>query len=272
MTETKRPLILIDVDDAYVVRRYAPLSDGVLVQDISVPASGLTDVALPGKKCLHGVYIPSNSPMQDRAEYCSVCNWYVCRLGKAPSMDLNEAYDRWMENPIELNREIFGRELLGYVSGYVRQQKDIQEDIRADVIADAIARVLAEIGKYNPNKSSFKTWAGRKTIDTIATALKEVSERQEYPLFETNPAPNLYRRIDGRIDAKARLKRLMEALSIDECRQIRLHLEGHEAIEIAKILGISDEAAWKRWERIKEKMRKSNTECQVSPAFSGQVL
>jgi hypothetical protein len=42
-------------------------------QNIVVPVSGWVQNIEPGKKCLHGVYIPSTQEDQTYAEKCQVC-------------------------------------------------------------------------------------------------------------------------------------------------------------------------------------------------------
>jgi len=41
--------------------------------EIIMEPSGETDVRVPGRKCEHGTYIPSNSFDPNRAEFCSSC-------------------------------------------------------------------------------------------------------------------------------------------------------------------------------------------------------
>jgi DNA-directed RNA polymerase specialized sigma24 family protein len=169
-------------------------------------------------------------------------------------MNLNESYTTWANSPTPENYEIFGRDLLAYVKGRIRKVRSAPRDVRTEMPINVIIRVLSEISQYDPTRSPFTVWVNYKIDHVAADMTTEAFDRQEYGLFEGHEAPDDYKGIE----AKILLKQLMETLSVDEQRQVHLHLEGHEATEIAKILGISDEAAWKRWERIKEKMRKSS--------------
>lgn len=42
-------------------------------QNIGIPVSGQTNITIAGRKCEHGVYIPSNSFDSNRAEFCTSC-------------------------------------------------------------------------------------------------------------------------------------------------------------------------------------------------------
>jgi len=49
-------------------------NDSLRQVGVVVQPSGLTSVREPGGKCVHGTYIPANSPLQDRSEFCYICN------------------------------------------------------------------------------------------------------------------------------------------------------------------------------------------------------
>lgn len=63
------------IDDAKIVGRIEP-NEKLFAQEIVVPQSEQTSVTIPGRKCTHGVYIPANSPDENRAEYCTLCSPY----------------------------------------------------------------------------------------------------------------------------------------------------------------------------------------------------
>lgn len=66
---------LVMIDDAKVVGRI-DLDEKAFAQEVVVPPSEQTSVNIPGRKCSHGVYIPANSPDENRAEYCTLCSPY----------------------------------------------------------------------------------------------------------------------------------------------------------------------------------------------------
>jgi len=50
--------------------------------DVIMPVSGWVPNIEPGKKCRHGVYIPSTQDIQTFAEKCQVCTGLIAYLAK----------------------------------------------------------------------------------------------------------------------------------------------------------------------------------------------
>lgn len=60
---------------------------------------------------------------------------------------------------------------------------------------------------------------------------------------------------DDSVQEKEEIEHLMAALSPDDQRLVRLHLEGYRADEIAETLGLTRDAVYQRWHRALQKMR-----------------
>jgi RNA polymerase sigma factor (sigma-70 family) len=168
-------------------------------------------------------------------------------------MKINKAYLQYKENPCIDTYEDFGKALLQYVSGFVRKfYITAVEEIKEPVIMNSIIRILDEMNTFDSMKSGFSTWVGLKIKNVFDTTWENRLGDNEYQgAYNYHEAPNAYKGAE----AKILLKQLMQGLSDAEKSFIKLQLEGYEDQEIADMLGISNEAVRKRWERIKIKMK-----------------
>jgi RNA polymerase sigma factor (sigma-70 family) len=170
-------------------------------------------------------------------------------------MKLNEAYNNWKLAPSQENYEIFGKQLLKYVTSLVQKNVNIKSYLREEIIGDSLIRVLEKESLYNPEKgATFATFVRMIIDNVLSEQLQEFKDQAENQLFEGNLGHNPYKGIE----AKILLKQLMETLSVGERRLAELQLEGLEDEEIASELGIPVGTVWSRWNRIKEKMRKAS--------------
>lgn len=172
-------------------------------------------------------------------------------------MNLNNAYNLWKIDPTPVNYDILGKALLQFVTGYVKQRMRLpQEETREDVISRSIIRVLEEFETYDPIKAPFTAWIRLKIENTKNNLLEQISNRREYPMLETDAAPDIFKGID----AKILLRQLIKTLPVGDYGLrglIRLQLEGFSDEEIAEILGIPIGTVKSRWNRLQKRLRES---------------
>lgn len=169
-------------------------------------------------------------------------------------MLLNSAYDNFKQNPGSEAYEILGDALLRYVQLETKRlfRGRCNAEEREDIGSEALIRILSNLGKFG-GTSSFATWVtsivqneGERLFGKLGRQLAVISQglagNESY-----DPGPSL--------NDKIVLKQLIARLDGEDRRFVQLNLAGLDYEEIALELGITEDAAKKRWERIQLKLR-----------------
>jgi RNA polymerase sigma-70 factor, ECF subfamily len=150
----------------------------------------------------------------------------------------------------------YGPEILGYLTAVLR------DDDRA---GDAFALFSEHLWKGLPKfrrASSIRTWAYKLALHSAMNVARSSNRRREVPLattaasgiadaVRTATAPHL------RTENKTAVQKLREELTLDEQTLLILRIDRElEWDDVASIVGVEAPALRKRYERLKEKLRK----------------
>lgn len=145
-----------------------------------------------------------------------------------------------------------------HLRGPLRQQFDVE-----DLLQETTLRALESLANWRVELGSFRQYYFGIAKNLLAMALRRRSRDPSRPRAaetssasqQLDPATTLTRAV-ARDEELLELVKLLEALP-DEDRSLVLHrgLEGLPHDEVARILGVSVDAAQKRWQRLCERLR-----------------
>jgi RNA polymerase sigma factor (sigma-70 family) len=173
-------------------------------------------------------------------------------------MTLNEAYELYSKDSSELNKEIFGAEILRYVNTYFRKYGgDVAgETSRSsfnsmeDTLGECVLRIWERLPKYNPTKAAFKTWVTQIIMDELKDGFRDYTRRNEVMISDRDVLVHTHRSLDDKLT----LKQLVAKLTLKEQALIRYRLQGYSFEDMSHSSGIPAETLRKRWQRVQEKM------------------
>ncbi len=175
---------------------------------------------------------------------------------------LNEAYQKYKDNPTSENYEEFGSDLMSYVEAVIIRTCGSRFSNLEDIVSEACLEVLKDLPTFDPQKSSFKTWAYGVVYTTCQDHFKKVRREveEELPLDTAkDQSYDFYRSIDAKLDLEKRVNKL----SKQDQELIEMKKFGLSNGDIAQELGIEVRTIEKRWERVKERLRTLGVDNEV---------
>jgi RNA polymerase sigma factor (sigma-70 family) len=159
---------------------------------------------------------------------------------------LNKAYVNLKETNTEDAKEVFGKKLMQYCHAVVKKHYRANELDRTDEVSDAVVKVLEEMPSYQPERSSFATWASVVIRNMCRDAAKTRVRHSEMILLEDDLVSN-----GGMEDVSNRilLDQLVSKLDKSDQVIVKLHLEGFTEAEIGEKIGTSRDVIAKAWQR-----------------------
>jgi RNA polymerase sigma factor (sigma-70 family) len=131
-----------------------------------------------------------------------------------------------------------------------------------DVVQEVWFRALAGLAGYDPSRASFRTWvfgiANHVVLNGYRLLRKNATGATDRDLREIPDDVTSISRALVRDETLARCVSALAGLAGDE-RLLLIHcgLEGMPVAEAAGILGISTDAAAKRWQRLRARLRET---------------
>jgi RNA polymerase sigma-70 factor (ECF subfamily) len=124
-----------------------------------------------------------------------------------------------------------------------------------DAVADTFERLLRTRVRFDPRKSSEKTWIYTIALNIVRDQARRAAAETRALGRATAPGP-AYHQPFGDIEDRDELRSALAALSHDEREAVALRFGGELAIpEVARVLGTSRATAHGRVYRALEKMR-----------------
>ncbi len=132
-----------------------------------------------------------------------------------------------------------------------------------DLVQEVFCRAIEGLPGYDPARAPFRPWIFGIAAKVLLKALRSLSRKpassHRTGAFDLDEVPaevtTASRRV-ARSESMARFLETVDALP-EEDRQLLRHrgLEGLEMAEVAERLGVSPEAARKRWQRLRERLQ-----------------
>lgn len=160
-------------------------------------------------------------------------------------MKLAEAYQRWLNDPSEENRNQLGESLFYYIKAIIASRYGKDFFFLEDAIGEAAHRILTSIQDPNTKVDNISTWAYATTCNTCIDMLRTRSAKKEQILFD-----NVNHKIEPKYIERLSLKTLVSKLSPIQRGIVQLKLEGASNKDIALRLNISKHSVEQRWLRI----------------------
>jgi RNA polymerase sigma-70 factor (ECF subfamily) len=124
-----------------------------------------------------------------------------------------------------------------------------------DVVADTFERVLRTRFRFDPRKSSEKTWIYTIAMNVVRDQARRASTETRALERVAEPVPARRGPLDD-VEDRDELKRALDALSPEEREAVALRFGGDLTIpEVAKVVGASQSTVHGRVYRALEKMR-----------------
>lgn len=179
------------------------------------------------------------------------------------NIKVNDAYDRYQRDPTDENYE----RLYAAVQRYALSLANsviIQEHWRFHAALNAATSSLLELGKFDPERASFSTWAHMSLKRDLIDWRRKRERRHEDSLTEADEqdyARGWYRLgwnsswtdTFGAVENKVFLQQFLSTLSDDE-RRLCGYMAGGLSLEgMASRAGVSLATVKRRWEAIREK-------------------
>lgn len=167
-------------------------------------------------------------------------------------MKVNNAYALWKANPTVDNYEALGKALLQYIPRQVTNnfKRRCNEEELQDIEGNTYIKVFKNLETFK-GESTFATWVASIIENEGRELLRFEAKNAAVPVLErdamADPRPA--------IEAKIMVEQLAKNLTHPERVLLSLQMEGLSDEEIAKDLGITLDAAKKRWQRLREQLR-----------------
>jgi RNA polymerase sigma factor (sigma-70 family) len=163
-------------------------------------------------------------------------------------MTLNEAYEIYRSNPSEEAMEKLYPLVREKVKRTIRAK--LHSEPEEALVVTITNDVLMEVWTKPVVRESFNNWIEKAITNDVMDSLRQKQlDARNVPIEDAEETPK---------DFDSALNELYEraetVLTDEEQELLKLKLEGYEGAEIAKILEISTEAAWKRLQRISQKL------------------
>lgn len=134
-----------------------------------------------------------------------------------------------------------------------------------DVVQEVWARALDAYATFDPTRGTFRAWifgiARLVFLESVRASMRErggaVQGASTLLRQRADSVTTICRRLE-RDESAQRLQRIVDELD-DEDRELVAYcgLEGRTCADVATLLGVSEAAATKRWQRLRERLRTS---------------
>ncbi|MCE9596194.1 MAG: sigma-70 family RNA polymerase sigma factor [Planctomycetes bacterium] len=145
-----------------------------------------------------------------------------------------------------------------------------------DVVQEVAVRAMQNRASYDPDRAEFRAWLFGIARNVLYQALERLARGEPRRLPEGEISVELRSVVDTATGVTRRLRRdesyqrllaRLEALPDEERRMLLYRgLEGLPHDEVAKRLGLSPEAATKRWHRLREKLQQDAIVLELASA------
>ncbi|MFT4539892.1 MAG: RNA polymerase sigma-70 factor (ECF subfamily) [Planctomycetota bacterium] len=156
-----------------------------------------------------------------------------------------------------------------YAWAQLRVLKELRKHIDAeDVVQEVWIRALEIFDRFDPDKQSFRPWLFSVAKLVLLEASRRVRRRRTEvaghraitgALFELNNVPDSVTGISTRMARDDSIKRFVEHVRqsdpLDHQVLVHFGLEGLSGEVAAQRIGISREAAFKRWQRLRKRLQ-----------------
>lgn len=165
-------------------------------------------------------------------------------------MNYEESYLAYKENPTEANWEALGEQLYPYLKAIIASNYGRNYFFLEDCVGEITLKILGALRDPNNGIENIATWTYTIARNTCLDRLRIKSSHKESVIGEGAESKWI-----PPYERKILLEQLMEQLNPIETEITLLRADGFSAAGIAEKLDITEVTVWKRWQRVKEKLR-----------------
>jgi RNA polymerase sigma-70 factor, ECF subfamily len=173
------------------------------------------------------------------------------------------ASDDWVEGFSQLYARL-APSLYAWAALKIRPHR-LHELDPEDVVQDVWLRAMDKFGSFDPERGSFRNWILTIATNSMTNAFRRLQLRREKGDGEVfgdshfDALPEAATTISKRVARNEQLKDLIEHVNQlgDEDRELFVNfgLEGMTARQVAELTGLTADAATKKWQRLRQRLR-----------------